>query len=250
MSTSPEQQPIKLDDLIEHVVEQHPGADDLELLSEAVETSSHLGEVADHLIGHFVDRARQAGASWTDIGQHMGVTKQAVQKRFVAKESDELDHPNRGRWKRFTPRARSVITHTTDEARRLGSRQVGSEHILLGLLDEPDGLAAYCLIGLGVPLERVRQATLDVLPPASEPTTGRVGFGRDAKKTMELSVREALRMGHNYIGTEHILLGLMRAESDPAAQLLAGLGVTLPRADEWVRATLEAHRASLRDVTG
>ena len=104
--------PIRLDDLIVHVIDLHPDGDALDHLSDAVETSSHLGEVADHLIGHFVDQARRSGASWTEIGQYMGVSKQAVQKRFVPKESDELHFPPGGRFSRFTMRARHVVAES------------------------------------------------------------------------------------------------------------------------------------------
>src|SRR5512144_1003117 len=97
--------PVRLDDLIDAIKKVHP--DELEQLSSAVIAADHLGEVADHLIGHFVDQARRSGASWTDIGRSMGVTKQAAQKRFVPKDSPDvviLD-PAQG-FSRFTPRAR------------------------------------------------------------------------------------------------------------------------------------------------
>src|SRR3954468_24298676 len=97
---------VRLDDLINAITSVH--TDPLEQLSDAVLAADHLGEVADHLIGHFVDRARRSGASWSDIGRSMGVTKQAAQKRFVSKtEPGDLD-PSQG-FSRFTPRARNVV---------------------------------------------------------------------------------------------------------------------------------------------
>src|SRR3954463_9897250 len=97
---------VRLDDLIEVITKVH--SEPLDQLADAVIAADHLGEVADHLIGHFVDQARRSGASWTDIGQSMGVTKQAAQKRFVPKrETMDLD-PSQG-FSRFTPRARSVV---------------------------------------------------------------------------------------------------------------------------------------------
>src|SRR6516162_10214492 len=105
--------PVRLDDLIEAITKVH--SDPLNQLSDAVMVAEHLGEVADHLIGHFVDQARRSGASWTDIGKSMGVTKQAVQKRFVLRaEATTLD-PNQG-FERFTPRARNVVVAAQNAA--------------------------------------------------------------------------------------------------------------------------------------
>src|SRR5947209_18955486 len=98
----------RLDDLIAYVEADEPGGDALEHLSTAVDISARLDELADNLIGHFVERARSAGASWTEIGQHMGVTKQAVQKRFVPKQADDGGSLSGGRLRRFTVRARRV----------------------------------------------------------------------------------------------------------------------------------------------
>src|SRR5881392_3960783 len=96
--------PVRLDDLIAAIKKVH--SDALDQLSDAVLAAEHLGEVADHLIGHFVDQARRSGASWTDIGKSMGVTKQAAQKRFVVRPEAAALDPNRG-FERFTPRARN-----------------------------------------------------------------------------------------------------------------------------------------------
>src|SRR3954462_104136 len=107
--------PVRLDDLIEAIKKVHQ--DELEQLSDAVIAADALGDVADHLIGHFVDQARRSGASWTDIGRSMGVSKQAAQKRFVGKgsgEASDLD-PNQG-FSRFTPRARNVVMVAQNEA--------------------------------------------------------------------------------------------------------------------------------------
>src|SRR3954468_2246075 len=101
---------VRLDDLIEAIKKVHPDA--LDQLSDAVLAADHLGEVADHLIGHFVDQARRSGASWTDIGRSMGVTKQAAQKRFVPKGAGE---PDQG-FTRFTTRARAVVVAAQEQA--------------------------------------------------------------------------------------------------------------------------------------
>jgi hypothetical protein len=232
--------PVRLDDLITHVVAQHPDGDALRHLSDAVETSAHLGEVADHLIGHFVDQARRSGASWTEIGAHMGVSKQAAQKRFVPRESEDPDFPTRGRLSRFTPRARNVVRIARTEAQARGHDQVTNAHLLLGLLSEPDGLAARAIVALGAPLERVREATDAALGRRRKGPHGRGRYSRGAKKTLELALREALRMNHNYIGTEHILLGLLRNDDEFTAGLLGGFGVTHDRVEGWLTAELAA----------
>src|SRR5690349_8033231 len=127
--------PVRLDDLIESVKKQHLGAGPLQQLSDAVLVADQVSEVADHLIGHFVDQARRSGASWTEIGASMGVSKQAAQKRFVPKEST-------ADFSRFTDRARRVLEHADRTARGVNNDQIDTPHLLLGLIAEPDGLAA------------------------------------------------------------------------------------------------------------
>ncbi|MCQ4044946.1 Clp protease N-terminal domain-containing protein [Streptantibioticus rubrisoli] len=240
-------QPVRLDDLIEHVMSQHPDGDALQHLADAVETSAHLGEVADHLIGHFVDQARRTGASWTEIGQYMGVSKQAAQKRFVPKETkaDELDLPTSGLFTRFTPRARNVVEASEKQARDLGHAQIRSQHIALALFTEPEGLAAKAMVALGASEQQVRETILATLGPADESVPKRLKFTRGAKKTLQLALREALHLGHNYIGTEHILLGLLRNEDEIAAQLLIGLGVTRDETEQWTVRALEEIKQKL-----
>src|SRR5512143_1269264 len=129
--------PIRLDDLI-HGVNQTDD-DALARLSNAVLLADHLGELADHLIGHFVDQARRSGASWTEIGRSMGVTKQAAQKRFVAKgEAPDLD-ASQG-FSRFTDRARKVVVTAQEEARAKGNSHISVAHLVLGLVEDPTAL--------------------------------------------------------------------------------------------------------------
>ncbi|MFC9233787.1 Clp protease N-terminal domain-containing protein [Streptomyces decoyicus] len=223
---------VRLDDLIEAIKKVH--SDELEQLSDAVIAADHLGDVADHLIGHFVDQARRSGASWTDIGKSMGVTRQAAQKRFVPKTSGEpsgLD-PSQG-FGRYTDRARNVVVSAQNEARAAGNDEIRPEHLVLGLLREPDGLAAQAITAQDVQLDAVRQAVARVLPPAADELPELVPFDAAARKVLELTFREALRLGHNYVGTEHILLALLELED--GAGVLTGLGVD--------KATSEAHIA-------
>ncbi|MFI8362711.1 Clp protease N-terminal domain-containing protein [Streptomyces sp. NPDC085612] len=215
--------PVRLDDLIEAINKVH--TDPLEQLSGAVVAAEALGDVADHLIGHFVDQARRSGASWTDIGRSMGVTRQAAQKRFVPKADKEgttpLD-PNAG-FGRFTPRARNVVVTAQNEARAAGNTEIRTEHLVLGLLSESEGLAGLALNAQHVTTDAVRTAVTALLPPAQDEVPDLVPFDASAKKALELTFREALRLGHDFVGTEHLLLALLELENGDG--VLSGLGV-------------------------
>ncbi len=158
--------PVRLDDLIDVIKTVH--TEPLEQLTDAMLAAESLGEIADHLIGHFVDQARRSGASWTDIGKCMGVTKQAAQKRFVPKvpdfESATLD-PNAG-FGRFTPRARNVVVVAQNKAQKAGNHEITPNHLLLALVDDPDGLAAKLLAGQGIDGGTVAKAV--TLPPRAD----------------------------------------------------------------------------------
>ena len=229
--------PVRLDDLIEAIKKVH--SDALEQLSDAVLAAEHLGDVADHLIGHFVDQARRSGASWTDIGRSMGVTKQAARKRFVPKGPGELSDldANQG-FSRFTERARNVVIAAHNEARAADNDEIRPEHLVLGLLNEPDALAAQAIVSQGVSLDAVRQTVTATLPPAADQVPDLIPYGPQARKALELTFREALRMGHNYIGTEHILLALLELEA--ATGVLTGLGVDKATAETNITAAVAA----------
>ncbi|MFF7767499.1 Clp protease N-terminal domain-containing protein [Streptomyces massasporeus] len=224
---------IRLDDLIAAIKKVHE--EPLDQLQDAVIAADHLGDVADHLIGHFVDQARRSGASWTDIGKSMGVTRQAAQKRFVPKESADLD-PSQG-FSRYTVRARNVVMTAHSESKAARNAEGVPEHLVLGLLAEPEGLAAKAIVEQGVPLDAVREAATAALPPAVDEVPELVPYGQAAKKVLELTFREALRLGHNYIGTEHILLALLEHENGEG--VLSGLGIGKEQTERYVAAVLE-----------
>jgi hypothetical protein len=249
-----EPQPVRLDDLIDYVKQQHPGDDPLRDLERAVGVAGHLGDVADHLIGHFVDQARRAGASWTDIGQHMGVSKQAAQKRFVPKVPEDLEFLSvDATFARFTPRARQSVADAQEEARKAKHASVEPEHLVLGLLDQADTLAVRVFAALDVTPAQIRDA---VATPGIEkrPVKGNIPVGAATKRTLRLVLREALRLGHNYIGTEHILLGVLSDEQDPSARALTALGVSRDAAEQWLLAELakivEANRVAAKAAGG
>ncbi|MFF3505283.1 Clp protease N-terminal domain-containing protein [Streptomyces sp. NPDC003247] len=233
--TSSSQNPtasIRLDDLIHAIKKVHP--EPLAQLQDAVIAAEHLDDVADHLIGHFVDQARRSGASWTDIGRSMGVTRQAAQKRFVPKESTDLD-PSQG-FNRYTPRARNVVMAAHTEARAARTPEGLPAHLVLGLLAEPEGIAAKALAGQGVSADTVREAATAALPPAAEEVPELIPYGSDAKKVLELTFREALRLGHHYIGTEHVLLALLEFENGEG--VLSGLGIRKTEVERYVAEAL------------
>jgi len=217
------------DDLVRHIETGHPDATALQQLGESVGVASHLGELADHLVGHFVDQARDAGASWAEIGDALGVTKQAAQKRFVPKT--RFGHTAAGRggaksmFERFTDEARLVVVASEEHCRRAGHPEVSTGHILLSLLDKPDGLTHRALDTEGVSPVEVRERLLAALGPGRGETEGHIPFATDAKKVLELSLREAIRSQSDHIGVEHVLLGLLRDEKSLGAVTLAEFGV-------------------------
>jgi ATP-dependent Clp protease ATP-binding subunit ClpC len=137
-------------------------------------------------------------------------------------------------FERFTDRARRVLVLAQEEARLLNHNFIGTEHILLGLIHEGEGVAAKALESLGISLEAVREKVEETIGPAGSSTTGSPPFTPRAKKVLELSLREALQLGHNYIGTEHMLLGLVREGEGVAAQVLVNLGADLSRVRQQV----------------
>jgi ATP-dependent Clp protease ATP-binding subunit ClpA len=210
--------PVRLDDLISAIKNVHDQP--LEQLEDAVLTAEALGEISDHLIGHFVDQARRSGASWTEIGKCMGVTKQAAQKRFVPRtETSPLD-PEDG-FKRFTPRARNVVVQSQNKAHAAGNDEIAPAHLLLALFTDPASLAGRLLAGHGVDAATAAKAV--TLPTRCAEVPALVPFNGPAKKVLELTFREALRLGHNYVGTEHILLALLEAEGDDGPLHTLGL---------------------------
>ncbi|WP_263165656.1 Clp protease N-terminal domain-containing protein [Streptomyces sp. SCSIO ZS0520] len=237
---------VRLDDLIQAIKTVH--TDVLEQLTDAVVAADHLGEVADHLIGHFVDQARRSGASWAEIGRSMGVTRQAAQKRFVPKDPGEapaLD-PNQG-FGRFTPRARNAVVAAHHEAQSAAHAEVRAEHLVLGLLAEPESLAVHALTSQGATVEQLRGAATDALPGPAENPPELIPYDAGARKVLELTFRQALRLGHNYIGTEHLLLSLL--EHEDGSGVLSGLGVDKDRVEAEVTALLDQFTAAVGQST-
>jgi ATP-dependent Clp protease ATP-binding subunit ClpC len=145
-------------------------------------------------------------------------------------------------FERFTDRARRVVVLAQEEARMLNHNYIGTEHLLLGLIHEGEGVAAKTLESLGISLQAVRQQVEEIIGQGQQAPSGHIPFTPRAKKVVELSKREALRLGHHYIGTEHILLGVIREGEGPAAQVLINLGGDLNRVRQQVIQLLHGYQ--------
>jgi hypothetical protein len=223
--------PVRLDDLLA-LVRSTAGDEPLEQLAGAVLLADELGELADHLVGHFVDQARRSGASWTDIGRSLGVSKQAAQQRFVARAVIDAEAFTDGRFSRFTPRVREAVLRSAQHAGEAGAASVAPEHVLLGLLDDPGSVAVRALEAAGAPAGALQQR-LAATPPGPQRGAGPPPFTATAKLLLDRTLREALRLGHNYVGTEHVLLALLD-DDGTAGTALREAGVEKPATEAWI----------------
>jgi hypothetical protein len=230
--------PLHIEDLV-RIVENGPSDKGIQRLSHSMLLARHLGALADELVGYFVDQARDEGATWAEIGESMGVTKQAAQKRFVGSGSAQGRGRSDGIFARFTEEARHAVVGAEDHARQAGNDSVGTEHVVLALLDDPDGILADLIAQSEHDLHEVREAAAGSLTPGQGAVEGHVPFAPDAKKALDLALREAIRLGHGYIGTEHLVLGLLRDKKSNGAMLLVSAGITQAGAERWLE---ESHQ--------
>ena len=215
-----------LDGLIREV--QEASGDVLSQLEAASRRAGELDELGDALLNHFVDRCRRSGATWAQIGEHLGVTRQAVQKRFVDSIGDGVT------FERFTMRARQALDAAHEEAVRWHHNYVGTEHQLLGVFAIEGGLAAKALEAMGVTKAAVEKELRGVVPKGPVASPGPHPFTPRARKVLEEAVNVSLELGHNYIGTEHLLLGLYRGQTGLALQILERLGADRDLAKQTV----------------
>ena len=230
---------ISLADLIARLDEELPDADELARISEAQLRARTLADLGDQLVGHYVGKAKQGGASWSEIGDAIGVSKQAAQQRHAP-----------AAFGRFTDLNRHSIVLAQEAARTHKHDSIGTEHILLGLLGEPRGLAYEVLVAKTASEQRIRDAIEEALRPAGEKALrGHIAFRQESKDAIDQARRAAADLGHDWVGTEHSPLGLIRVEMSPAARILRDLGFTsdeLDELDETV-ATEIAQRSAARD---
>jgi hypothetical protein len=235
MSPAHDALPITLDEVIDFVGRIHPDAGPLFQLQDAVVVGERLEALGDDLVGHFVSEARDDGATWSAIGETMGVSKQAAQKRFVVSLSDRDD----GLLSRFTPRARHMLSVARDEAERMGAEEVATTHLVLGLMNDPEGLAMRALVEMGVTADGLRAAIETAAPAPSPDPPSRPPFAAESRTVLRVAVEEAIRLGHNYIGTEHLLLAILAAPHTDGARVLTAAGATRRKAMSRIKRQLE-----------
>ncbi|MGW2816826.1 Clp protease N-terminal domain-containing protein [Streptomyces sp. NPDC001415] len=226
---------ISLAELIARLDEELPEASELARISEARLRAQTLSDLGDQLIDHYVSKAKQTGASWTEIGDAIGVSKQAAQQRHVSP------------FERYTNLNRHSIVLAQEAARTHKHDFIGTEHILLGLLGEPRGLAYEVLIAKAGSEQCVRDAIAGAMPPVGEKALrGHIAFRPESKEAIEQARRAAADLGHDWVGTEHTLLGLIRTERSPASRILRDLGFTTDELRETIKTEI-ANRSAARD---
>jgi ATP-dependent Clp protease ATP-binding subunit ClpA len=238
--------PVSLDNLIAYVKALHPDGGMLENVSDAMVVAGQLDEQSDALIGYFVDQARRSGASWSQIGASMGVSKQAAQKRFVPRGGGLLPEGQQ-MFSRFTQRARNVLAAA---GRLAGGKRVDAADLVAGLWVEPEGLAAQVMARAGLTAEQVYAAVgagpAEAGEDADAAALHEFGFTGEGGAALKSALKTALRLGHNYIGTEHLLLGVLFADGH-SGRALASAGLDAETAERLLAdefAELKARRAA------
>jgi hypothetical protein len=249
--------PVPLDNLIAYVKALHPEGGPLDRVADAFAVSTRLDEQSDALIGYFVDQARRSGAPWSQIGAAMGVSKQAAQKRFVPGKLTDLS-PGGQVFSRFTQRARNVLAAadrlaTGDSPSQSPSQAIAAAHLAAATLAEPEGVAAKIIARADLTADQF-YAAVGAGPAAAGPDADAdalqaLSFDESGTAVLKGALRAALRLGHNYIGTEHLLLGALDSDGPEGsvASALAGAGLTPERARELCReeiAEVQARRKS------
>jgi hypothetical protein len=204
----------------------------LDRLQAAVSVIDELRSVGEEVLDRFVAEARAAGSSWSEVGAALGVSKQAAQQRFPA------GGPLSSWPDRVTDTVRAAMVVAQEESRYLGHNYVGNEHLLLGLLAQTDGIAADVLSGLGVTRQAIVSRTRDVHGAGSPRHWEALGVTPRLKRALELARAEARRLGHECVGTEHLLLGIARLDEGVGARLLRELGAPPARVREEIAARL------------
>lgn len=208
----------------------------------------NLAEVGDAALGYFVDQARHAGHSWSEIGEALGVSKQAAQQKHTVRLSLGLNAPT---FERFTPRARHVLKEAEPIAREWGHREIGTEHLLLALYREPEGVAAQVLNQSNLSVDKAETAVDSRTERGPGAPEEKLPFTPEAIAVFSGALASALEMGHNYIGTEHLLLGLTRGDSQ-AADILEDAGLDHEALERRVSEKLAGYaeaRRPVKDVT-
>lgn len=215
--------------LIEQIKHATPNATPTERVTEAQTWAHRLAEMGEQLVGYFVSAAKTAGASWAEIGEALGVSRQAAQQRGTQV------------FARYDDWARHAIVLSQESARSHQHHHIGTAHLLLGILGEPRGLGARLLVRHAGSAERAEATVTGTLPPAAEGRSpAKIPFTADAKLRLGDAVRAADDLGHEQIGTEHLLLALLRSD-DATTAALAELGMDHDRIRDEIRDEIAAH---------
>lgn len=205
---------ITLGELISKLETDMPGASPIEKIAAARLRSANLNDLGEQLVDHFVSKAREADASWSQIGDALGVSKQAAQQR-----------QGQGMYSRFTDKARGVMVLAQDSARKNNGAHLTSEHLLDGVLGVPESVGVQAIEQLADSMDKLRAELVVIMPRDTETPPARMNHSEIARRILDETVQAALELGHNYVGTEHILLGILRVDHCPAAALLIKHGV-------------------------
>ena len=236
---------MTLDELVQQTRTRAPSVDPLDLLATAAHQQQELTTLGEELLDHWVQHARAAGCSWAQIGGSLGVTRQAAQQRHSAargllgKLKDTIGDVAGGLFTRFHPAARRAVVLAQEEARLLRHPSVGTEHLLLGLLAEGDGVAARVLGDGGVTLDGARAAVERLLGCGEDVPNGHIPVTPRTKKVLVQSLREALHLKHDHIATEHLVLGMLREGDGVGVQVLRDAGLEPEQLREAVLARLD-----------
>jgi hypothetical protein len=212
-----------LHELIETVRADAGSEDVLDQLATARAMVADLSDTGDAVLGHFVDRARGSGRSWTEISNVLGVTKQAVHKRFAG--ASIFVGKGAPTFERFTDRARRVVDAATPAATTLGHSYIGTEHLLLALYAEPEGVAGKIMIDAGISREDVEADVIARVGRGPGAAAKEPPLTPRAAGALTTALAEALKLGHNYIGTEHLLLAMYHDPDAVAMQILLARGL-------------------------
>jgi hypothetical protein len=223
-----------LQQLIHLVEDETEDSSPLGRLRAASGLAVHLAEVGDAALGYFVDQARHAGHSWSQIGDALGVSKQAAQQKHTVRQASGPEEPG---FERFTLRARHAVSDAEQVAREWGHDYVGTEHLLLSLYRDPHGLAALVLVESGLSEGQATEAVAQRVERGGGARAGKLPFTPKATGVLDAARSAAVDLGHGHVGTEHLLIGLDRVDG-VARQVLARAGLTRELIGERVVAKL------------
>jgi Clp amino terminal domain, pathogenicity island component len=234
-----------LQEIIQLVETEGEDTNPLGRLHAASGLAGHLAEVGDAALGYFVDQARHAGHSWSEIGEALGVSKQAAQQKHTVRQPPGLESPA---FELFTPRARNAVGDSESIARDWGHDYVGTEHLLLSLYRDPQGLAAQILADAGLPEDQATAALGKCVERGAGAPEGKLPFTPKAKAVFNAALAAASELGHGHVGTEHLLLGVDRVDG-VAREVLEHAELTPGILSEQVVAKLASHQQPKADGT-